>query len=107
MIFPTVIDTTWRTKINGALKRIPGDGSSDSETDSDADDEDEGFQKLRQISHAVRLAQSITIKVRRQNQFSGREEEVLFQKEFVNEPIPSHILEPLQVTFRSIEVLAA
>jgi hypothetical protein len=107
VIFPTVIDTTGGTKMNGALKGIPGDWSSVSETDSDADAEDEDFHKLRQISHAVRLAQSITVKVRGQYQCSAREEEVSFQKEFVNEPVPSHILEPLQVAFRSIEVLAA
>jgi hypothetical protein len=43
---------------------VPGDGSSDSETDSDADAEDGDFHKLGQIRHVVRLAQSITVRVR-------------------------------------------
>jgi hypothetical protein len=62
---------------------------------------------LQQITHAARLGQPITVEVRGQYQFSKREEEVLFQQEFTSESAPTHILEPLQVGFKSIEIPCA
>jgi hypothetical protein len=58
------IDTTGRGKIQGAFKGppvTPDDGSSESETDGDEDLEEDDAHKLRQISHAARLKQPITV----------------------------------------------
>jgi hypothetical protein len=91
--FPKTIDTTGGTKVQGALKGIPGpSNSSESKRDSDEDQEDEDTHRLRQIAHAARLGQPITVEVRGQCQFSNREEEVIFQREFASASPPAHIL---------------
>jgi hypothetical protein len=111
IIFPKVaIDTTGGTKVQGALKRalvVPRDGSSESEGDSDEDLENDDTDKLRQISHAARLGQLVTVVIRGDYQFDGCEEEVLFQKEFIGWPAPVHILDLLQTIPKSIEIASA
>jgi hypothetical protein len=61
----------------------PDDGRGESETDSDEDLEDDDTHKLRQLSHAVRLQQPITVRIRGQFEAEGdQKHEVYFQKEF-------------------------
>jgi hypothetical protein len=69
--------------------------------------EDEDTHKFKQISHAARLKQPITVRIR--GQFNGEgdsKHEVFIQKEFCGIEPPSHILDLLQFAFKTLEILS-
>jgi hypothetical protein len=105
VIFPqSPIDTTGGTKVHGALKGSQGNGS-DSYTDSVDDEENQDDYKLKQIGHAVRLGQPLTVILQGSYQFSGREKEVQFRHPYEEKSAPKTIYNPLLQTIRHFEVL--
>jgi hypothetical protein len=106
VVFPKPeIYITGDMKVQGSLKWIPGpldsageeEEDSDTETDSDEDVDEYDTHKLRELGHAARLKQPITVGIRGQYHDENRLEEVLFEKEFCGVPAPGHILEPQQL----------
>jgi uncharacterized protein (DUF1330 family) len=79
----------------------------ETEMDSKEDPDDHDIHKLRKNAHAARFGQPITVEIRGQYQFSNREEKVLFTLECTGRAAPKHILEQLQVAYKSIEILCA
>jgi hypothetical protein len=102
------IDTTGSTKIQGAMTgRLDSDeGSSESETDSDEDMEHDDMHKLRQLWHAIRLKQPITVRTRGQFGGENQKHEVFIQKEFWGIEPPNHIMDLLQLAYKSLEILS-
>jgi hypothetical protein len=102
------IDTTDGSKVQRSRKGLlvaPGDDSSASDTDSDRDEGNEDVHKPRQLEHAARLGQPITIVLKEQYQVGDRPEKVGLQSELTGEPAPQHILEPLQWIVKGPEQL--
>jgi hypothetical protein len=85
---------------------LPTDKDSNSETESEEDQGLDDTHKLAQIAHAATLGQPVTVRIRRQFDGEGQKHEVYFQKEFRGITGLANIFGPLQLAFKSLEILS-
>jgi hypothetical protein len=98
--FPVApIDITGGSKVQGALKGMPGPRDDSCATDSSEDEEGEDTHKLCKIAQAIHKGQPLTIVIRGQLEgIGGKVSEVLFQRDTRSTGTERHLNAPARGT---------